>query len=425
MACGDFADLPLSGMASPLKLQLPRASEHHNVLIMKLLLTLWLPLAFLVFSSRASAYPDFIGYGYNSCMTCHYNGQGGGALTDYGRALFANEITARDVFPVSMDEDAISESSEFLPHHPMPWWFRPGVKYRGLWFQNNPGSDAKTEKFYNMQNDINLNFFFDEKQAYSLITTASYTTYPRSFATSTEDQTPYWFAKEYYLRWLTPVKDLWVYVGQMDKVFGLRQVDHTAVSRSNIGLGQFDQSQGVIVDWNTSKWDVAGNIFFGNAGEKTEYRQKGASFSGEYEIFEKFRVGGSALNSKSDTVEWTRLAAFTRLGLSKGTAVLSEIGLAKNKSLLAGAGDPTTGAYAMIESWVLIRRGYNLLSSLEYAKNDISEAGSEKMKWSLGAIMFPLPRTEVRTMVVNNKNTTPDVGVPDSWQLQLQLHLSL
>ena len=50
---------------------------------------------FIFFSISAFAYPDFISYGYNSCLNCHYNGMGGGPLTDYGRSLFATEITAR------------------------------------------------------------------------------------------------------------------------------------------------------------------------------------------------------------------------------------------------------------------------------------------------------------------------------------------
>jgi hypothetical protein len=36
----------------------------------------------LLISKRVMAYPDFIGYGYSSCITCHYSGSGGGALND-------------------------------------------------------------------------------------------------------------------------------------------------------------------------------------------------------------------------------------------------------------------------------------------------------------------------------------------------------
>jgi hypothetical protein len=374
-------------------------------------------------AGRGFAYPNFIGYGYNACATCHYNGQGGGALNDYGRALFASEITARDIFPASVDDEELGARSGFLGKKELPWWFRPGVKYRGLWFQSSPGSAAKSEKFYNMQSDLNLNFFADPAQKYALITTLSYTQYPRTFGTSVEDKTPYWFMKEYYLRWQYS-KTLWLYAGQLEKTFGLRQVDHTAASRTPIGLGQFDTSQGVIVDWNETVWDVAGNIFFGNDGEKSAVKQKGFAATGEYEILERFRVGGSLLNSKSDEAEWTRVAAHSRLGLSKGSSLLSEIGFYQNKASAAGSPSPTWGSYVMLENWILLRRGYNLLSTLEYSKADIQSTTAERMRWSIGGIMFPLPRTEVRLMAVNGKNYNPQTDSPDSWQAQCQVHVS-
>lgn len=376
-------------------------------------------------AAPAFAYPDFIGYGYSSCITCHYNGQGGGALTDYGRALFATEITARDMFPKSMSEEDIVAKSGFLGSKPLPWWVRPGIKYRGLWFQNSPGSkESQSEKFYNMQADLNLNFLFDKKQKYALITTAAYTVYPRQFGTgSPETQPPYWFAKEYYLRYQYS-KNLWIYLGQLDKVFGIRQVDHTAVSRFALGLGQFDQSQGAIVHWTYPNWDVAVNAFIGNGAEKSAYKQKGASVSGEYEVAEKFKLGASVLGSKSDRAEWKRVAIHSRLGLSKGSALLAEGGLFENKQLTSGALPATTGAYAILQSMAFLRRGYNLLSVIQYSKADIKSSGAERTSWSIGALTFPLPRTEFRLMAVNGKTYDENSGTVDNWQLQSQLHIS-
>jgi len=386
-------------------------------------LSLVLPV--VLFCPDLFAYAEFIGYGYSNCLACHYDGQGGGALTDEGRALFATEITARDQFPEEMKEEDIAARSGFLGRQAMPWWIRPGIKYRGLWLQNNPGSPTKSEKFYPMQNDINLNVFFDKKQTYAVITTASYTLSPRNFSSSPEEKTPYWFAKEYYLRWQTGVKNLWVYAGQMDKVFGIRHPDHTAVNRATLGFGPFDQSLGVRMDYTPSLWSLTGQVFFSNADEKTEARQKGLSLSGDYEVYEKFRVGGSVLHSKSQLAEGTRLAAFSRLGLSKGSALLAEAGLMRNQGLLPGAEGAKNGFYAFVESWILLRRGYNLLSTLEYSKTDLSAPALEKMRWSVGGVLFPVSRTEVRTVLINTKNTVPQTGVPDNWQVQMQLHLSL
>ena len=64
-----------------------------------------------LFALNSFAYPDFISYGYKSCLTCHYNGQGSGALNDYGRALFASEFTARTF--TSKKPDQLADQSGF------------------------------------------------------------------------------------------------------------------------------------------------------------------------------------------------------------------------------------------------------------------------------------------------------------------------
>src|SRR5690348_9126957 len=66
----------------------------------------------------AQAYPSFIGFGYTTCMTCHYNPHGGGQLTDYGRALFASEIAAKPFWNLSATDDQLANTSSFLFQQP-------------------------------------------------------------------------------------------------------------------------------------------------------------------------------------------------------------------------------------------------------------------------------------------------------------------
>lgn len=366
---------------------------------------------------KAQAYPDFIGYGYSTCITCHYNGHGGGALNDYGRALYATEITARHVYPENMEEEEIAAQSGLLWSKTLPWWVRPGIKYRGLWLKTNPGGDHSEEEFVNMQNELNLSFFFDKKQTLSLITTESYTAEEEYYG-----KTNTWFFKEYYLRWKQS-NNFWFYVGQLDKVYGIRNVDHTSVNRSPITLGQFDQSLGVVTHFTYPSWDIAVNIFFGNAEQDEADKQKGLSISGEKQIFENFKIGGSYLNSESDNSRWNLLALMTRMGLSKGSAVMAEVGLKEQKSLIAGT-EPQLGTYALIETLVNLRRGYNILSMIEHSKSDIKHASPEFTRWSFGALLFPLPRLEIRLMGVNGKIYAENTGTEDTWALQAQGHIS-
>jgi hypothetical protein len=377
-------------------------------------------LALLSIPQAAQAYPDFIGYGYSSCITCHFNGLGGGALNDYGRALFAGEITARDVYPKRIEEDEIADQSGFLGTVKIPWWVRPGIKYRGLWVRMNPNSAGDTQRFINMQNDVNMNFLLDKKQNIALINTVSYT---GTGEEAVRGKTNYWFMKEYYVRYKQN-NNLWFYVGQMDKAYGLRLIDHTAQNRSPINLGQFDQSQGAIVHFTYPDWDIALNGFVGNGDDLAPDKFKGYSITGEYQIVEKYKVGASAMSQENDFTKWDLFALSTRMGLSQGSAVMAEFGLKQKTDKVGTDSTPVMGSYAILQGLVNLRRGYNIVSTIEQSKADISETGTETTRWKFGMMMFPIPRTEVRVLASNTKRMSESGGSPDSWTLQSQWHFS-
>jgi hypothetical protein len=372
----------------------------------------------LYYSQPAQAYPDFIGYGYSSCATCHNNSLGGGSLSDYGRALFATEIAARDVYPAKMEEEEVGAKSGFLGSTPMPWWIRPGAKYRGLWLKRALGAESSPEQWINMQMDLNLNFFLDKKQDFMLITTPSYIAHEGGGYYGKQNTI---FMKEYYLRYKVS-KTLWAYLGQMDIAYGIRQIDHTMVSRSPLGLGMYSQSVGGILHFTYPSWDIAVNAFVGNSAQEDELKQKGYSMTGEYQPEEKIKIGGSILTSESDQFKYNLVAFTTRLGISKGTSVLAEAGLKEITTV--STGDAKLGSYAYVQTLVNFRRGYNLLSVIETTKSDIKSSSTEILRWSIGALLFPLPRSEFRMMLSNGKAFDDTSANEDSWALQGQIHVS-
>jgi hypothetical protein len=96
----------------------------------------------LLLALPALSYPSFVSYGYRSCVTCHFNGQGGGALNDYGRALFSAEIASRAFYSDSVSDEELGERSGFLGKTALPWWLRPGFKGRLLWFQRRAKNNS-------------------------------------------------------------------------------------------------------------------------------------------------------------------------------------------------------------------------------------------------------------------------------------------
>ena len=109
----------------------------------------------LILSIQSSyAYVNYIGHGYTSCLNCHYNPTGGGALNDYGRVVSATLISSGALYPKTWNEEKVAYTSGFLFRKPKQNWLRTQINYRGFQLVNNPGSASKeTKSWINMQFD--------------------------------------------------------------------------------------------------------------------------------------------------------------------------------------------------------------------------------------------------------------------------------
>lgn len=377
-------------------------------------------LVFLVFSFKAWSYPDFISYGYKSCLTCHYNGGGSGPLNDYGRALFASEFTANTF--TSKTPDQLADASGFLGATELPWWIRPGMKYRGLFYEKNVGSSQKVDKWINMQGDLDLAFHLD--QSNQLVYVFNFGYIPTPLAQSpTESKPANWISKSNYLRWQLQ-KGLMVYAGLFDKFFGIRHADHTAVNRAVIGLGQSDQSTGVALQYSQEQYEAVANLFFGNFNQDKEVRQVGASLMYEYYLDKTLTLGGSLLQSESDFKKEGRIALHSRLGFAKGKSFMFELGLFDNASKTS-VDKSNQGSYAFLQGLIGLSKGYNFLTSFQFLKNDMKTSnGAESDRLGVGLLMFPFQKTEFRLEVVNNRQAAVASSADDTWNLQSQVHLS-
>lgn len=374
-------------------------------------------LKLLFFSAAAYAYPEFIGYKYSSCITCHYNGQGNGPLNDYGRALWSAEIAGR---VSNATDEELGESSGFLGKTELPWWIRPGIKSRALYYKINPPKGR--ERTILMQAEANVAIFFDRDQKYAFIGSYGYApTMPGTLDPRGKKPSD-WLSREHYFR-VAATENLWVYLGMMDKVYGLRIANHTAFSRKNTGIAMNDQSHGVIVHYIQPKWEATINGFVGNLYQEAELRQKGGSTLLEYEIKEAWRVGVTGLASQNNYVKNVRYGALTKYGFGNGSAILFESGVIQNTPKV---GATKTGYYVYSEAIQKIVRGYHLFVTGQAYKDRMEKGRSDTIVTGFGLLMFPMARTEIRVDVENGRNysSAPTVE-PDYWSFITQLHLSL
>ena len=376
----------------------------------------------LFFVRPAWGYPQFIGYKYASCLTCHYNSQGMGPLNDYGRALWSAEIAAR-AFAGNQTDEQLAESSGFRGKTPMPWWLRPGAKGRYLVMQTNPGSEGRQIRTIVMQAEANVALHFDKDQRKAFVASYGYVPKPQRYAGQTGGpEVKEWISREHYFRW--QARDpLWIYIGMMDKVYGIRHINHTAYSRSRTGLAQNDQTHGITIHYIQPTWELAVMGFGGNMFQESQLRQKGGSGIFEYEVRETWRLGVSGLYSSNDYLENQRFAGHLRAGLGHGSAVMFEFGsiedIPKNTR-------GKRGYYLYSEAMQRVIRGYHLFLTGQAYKDNLDSDKPDNLKAGIGLLAFPMARVEFRFELENSWQRTSTTEVQrDNWALLGQLHVSL
>lgn len=374
----------------------------------------------LFYLPRASAYPDFIGYGYASCLTCHFNGSGSGPLNDYGRALWSAEIASRALYPSSMTDEDIANQSGFLGKVELPYWIRPHAKYRDLSMTTNYRSSMEGKVYYRMQLDAGATFSDPVGKYVAVIT----------FGNTVErgEQKVRLLPREYYLR-VEMVKNLWLYVGLLEKVFGIRNIDHSLFQRANIGFNPYRNSpngnwtsQGIVVQKIEDTWEFAVNGFMGNPHDDEDFRHKGISGMGEYEVGEKKRLGGSLMTMKRDQNQKEAGAIHYRQGFEGGSSLLLEYGIIQNQNKGQAK---ERGSYNFAQTLIPIVRGYNLKLTAERYNADFKASATDSWRWSTGLLAFPAPRLEVRAEFRNDRGFWNGPVSSDQWHFLGQVHVSL
>lgn len=376
----------------------------------------------LLFAQFAKAYPEFIGYKYASCLTCHYNGQGNGPINDYGRALWSAEIAGR-LWSGQKTDEQLAESSGFLGKTELPWWFRPGMKTRYLNYKQNPGTSHSSSRGIFMQAEVNTAIFFNKNQKYAFVGSLGYA--PKPFRYQSQTQGPKidtLISREHYLR-IQATNDLWIYAGMLDKVYGIRIIDHTAYSRSRTGVAQNDQTHGIIAHYIQPQWEITGHLFAGNLYQDSTLRQKGISGMFEYEVRPAWRIGASVLGGTNKYINSQRIGIHSKMGLGHGTAILFELGNIRDTPLTQST---KNGYYMFAEGIQKIKRGYHIFVTGQAYKDDMISSQPDNIKMGAGLLAFPMARTEFRIEVENSRQILGSAEVPkDSWVLLTQIHLSL
>jgi hypothetical protein len=386
----------------------------------KILLTL---LVTLLTPALAHAYPAYIGYGYSSCLTCHYNPEGGGPLTDYGRAVSATTLSARAPWVSNLTtDDELGEESGFLGKTPLPDFLRLQANYRGAWYVQNVENDPQ-KMWINMQAEGSVVLQFFEDHRLYFVGTMGYIPPPAALSPQQAATVSTFISREHYGAYRITIDDktsIGFYAGFMDAVFGIRVPDHDDYLRSLTNLNQNDQTHAVMIHYAGEKFEGAIQGMAGNLYQDSSVRPVGVTGMGEYEIAENTRLGGSVWHTTSNFVTRNMGAIHTRVGYPEGNSLLAEAGLIGDKPFTQPG---TLIAFAFFQPQMRIARGLNFLPTFQYYTGDAFDSAPRSFAFGPGLQYFPADRLELRIDVIDGHSTGSDTSSPDSFAVLSQVHV--
>lgn len=374
----------------------------------------------ILYSFGAIAYSNYIGHSYTSCLNCHFNPFGGGQVNDYGRVVAATAIASRSLYPDKWTDEKLAYASGFLFKKPKQDWLRTQINYRGLRLVNNPGSGEKEQtRWINMQSDARVALKFGENDRF--IAAFNYGYAPLPLGQGDED-TPKYRSREHYIGFrFTPKFGL--YAGLMDKVFGIRVVEHIAYSRISPQVTMNDQVHGIAGHFLGEKWEFGVQGFIGNLSQDDDLRMKGGTMMVERTVFDLHRVGFSYQRSSNDYLNLSAASVHARLNLKEGSALLAELGQTEKTGKIAGA-TGVTDRFALLQTYLRPFRGFYYLTNIEYYNRDIKQ-DDYTVRWGPGLQYYPVQRVELRFDIYNSRSFSKESSIEDSWMYVLQTHLWL
>ena len=377
-----------------------------------------LSLLFLaLFSGGASAYPNFMGFGYQACLSCHYNPMGGGPLTDYGRVVSATLIADRVLWDKNKSDEQLERESGFAFRPPFNDWARPQLNYRGLYLKQDAGRAAEKSRFITMEASAALVAKLN-KDRLIFVADLSYAPKPMGGSGGGDQSFKDYCQREFFAGYRL-TKEWGVYAGLMDKAFGIRVPDHAAYSRSVTGLNQNDQTYGVLGHYLKNKWEIALQPFVGNFVQAERLRQKGFTTQLGYNLSETARIGYSFLRSKSSYSDLLMYSIEGRLSVSKGDSLLAEFGQV-DKS--ADGVPAIVSRYLFVQNHFLLRQGLFSVLTLEMLQRDINDS-SQTYRFGPGVQYYMSNHVEWRADIYDSRSFQSSSDSPDSWTLTAQMHL--
>lgn len=261
-------------------------------------------------AATAQAVPEMARFGYFSCTSCHISPSGGGVLTPYGRGLSAERLST---WSYKGEEQLVG-----IPSLGTPEWLALGGDFRSIQTHVET-AQSRDGRWIRMQYDVGAAVILPH-------VTIAAAGGPRADVRGVPEHAEHKLRfREYYAKFDALDGGLSVRSGRFYPRFGLMMPQHTSNVRAGLGFDQGAENLNAEVTWITESDDVSLTRLFGARPQELEgSREKGWAAAWAHQIFNKHRVGVSALSTDLDGTKRTAYGLNGIFALNDKWFVMSE-----------------------------------------------------------------------------------------------------
>lgn len=325
---------------------------------------------FLLFSSQASAFPEMVRKGYQSCTTCHVSPSGGGVLTDYGREM------SKDVLATWSRE---GEEGFLHGAVSLPDYLKLGGDIRRIQaYVNTPA--VKTGRWFLMQANLEAAVIVDK---FTALASVDY-----NIGNPDDKDDDRYESFEHWVQWQLS-EEISARAGKFMRSYGLNIPDHTTQIRRGLGFDEGSETYNAEVNFISEKAAINFTYLGGRPDVTDVVSDKGFTLGGSYFFGEAQRIGASFYQARSsDRIEKRVFGPNWTLTYAKALYWMGEADLLQ---LNPPIGEDSSGYVTYNRVGYEIFKGFDLYGVHELKKNDFDAKFLDFIAYGPGMQWSPRP----------------------------------
>jgi hypothetical protein len=329
----------------------------------------------LVAPSRTGALPLYASREGKTCISCHYDPNGGGMRNDFGFLYGKNRH--------GLDTEQKWANVTVDPR--LNEWVAIGMDTRLLYIASHSdgGPTLTTSTFFPMQGQLNV-----------AVTPHDYLSVVMSRGISID--TNAFQARELYGLIHGLPHALYAKLGRFRLPFGLRQDDHTSYVRSPFFLPYNSQADDAGIEVGTAGARYFGQLSFTN-GSGTISAERAQTFAGKVGLGgQRIAAGVSGFHQYRELFGITqdRWGGYAMSTWGKLTLIGEYDRGTQEAPFLFGGTKNLWAAFAELD--YRVARGINVRGKIDYLEPDRNVSGDLYRRWLVEADLAPVPFTEVK-----------------------------